>query len=323
MTQEIVDFLKSQLAYYEPGVYMRQYPEVQYRSLMPIETNAPEWTQNIVHYTSDGAGEVNWQSPQATDVPVVDVTRSAHSITVNMAAIGYRWNYPELLAAMQVGANLDAERAYFCREIVERTIDNVALRGDPELGWDGLINLPTRAPSQTSAIAAGGTVVRIEAGTLADGTTPLSKIGTAANAHRNRYWETLLADEVIADFNKLADRYLDWLVARRDGRHGLLARHGAGDAGHPAHPRHRDVDHAVPAREQRLHDPHGYAAEHHHDPRSGERRDCGIDRWCWGCASNEWPGDCLSPSARGAALPLPVPAFASCPRSRYQTGSGR
>ena len=180
MPQENLDFLQSQMVHYEPGVYMKQYPFVQYRRLVPVSTEADEWSQTIVHYTSDGVGEVAWQASQAVDVPLVDINRGQFAVKVTMAAIGYRWDHEELVAAERIGYNLNGDKASFCRERVEKFIDNIVLYGDTDRGWDGLIN--------------NSVLTRTEAG---QGTNETFTVAA------DRYWSNRDEDAVMEEINAL------------------------------------------------------------------------------------------------------------------------
>ena len=171
--QSAIGFLESQTAHIEREAYMEQYPFIQYPQLVPVSTEAPEWTSGIVHYSSDGAGAAAWFNPQSSDVPLVDVTREQHSVSVATASIGYYYTVEELSQAMMIpGYNLNAERAMFARRAAEEMLDDICLRGDTEQGWDGLINSDLVTDTNVATKAGGG-----------------------------RTWEGATAEEILRDIN--------------------------------------------------------------------------------------------------------------------------
>lgn len=155
--QDALGFLESQIAYIERDVYQTRYPEIQYPMLVPVDTNAPEWTRSITHYSMDQVGQAEWFNSDSTDMPFADVTRDQHNVGVEMAAIGYRYNTEELSLAMMTNTNLTNERANAARRAAEEYIDNIVTNGDATKNWDGLINFTgvTRVDAAASGTGSG------------------------------------------------------------------------------------------------------------------------------------------------------------------------
>lgn len=167
-------FLVSQTAHIESQVYRVQYPTVQYPALIPVDTSANEWATTVTYYSADRVGEAGWVNGNASDIPLVGVTREQHNTSVRMAAIGYGYNDEEINQARLAGVDLTTDKADAARRAAEEFVDNVALRGDSSVGFAyGLIN--------------ASTPTRVDAANNAAGTS--------------RLWSAKTGDEIIKDIN--------------------------------------------------------------------------------------------------------------------------
>lgn len=155
--QDAEGFLIAQLSYIEPQVYRIQYPAIRYRSLVPIDTSAPEWISSVTYFSLDGAGRAAWFNGRANDVPLAEIVRSKYETPVAMGAIGYEYDLEELSQAAMLGRNLDTDKASYAREVAEQFIDNVAIFGDVTKGpnFTGLANNPSVPTSTAAAVGAG------------------------------------------------------------------------------------------------------------------------------------------------------------------------
>jgi hypothetical protein len=151
--QRSMNFLISQQSIIEPTVYQMKYQEIQYPSLIPVDTSAPEWIKSVTYFSMDGVGQAQWFSGKAHDMPNVDLSREKFETGVHMAGIGYGYDLEELGTAQQLGMNLTADKANLARRISEEKIDQVAFGGDSQKGFTGLFNATT--PTATTAPADG------------------------------------------------------------------------------------------------------------------------------------------------------------------------
>ncbi|NSZ57779.1 DUF2184 domain-containing protein [Agrobacterium tumefaciens] len=151
--QVAMSFLIRQATLIEPTVYAMRYQEIQYASLIPVDTSAPEWIQSVTYFSMDGVGKAEWFNGNAHDVPKVELTREKFETSVSMAAIGYGYTLEELGTAQLLGMNLSADKASLARRIAEEKIDAVAFVGDTAKGLQGLVNSST--PTATTAPADG------------------------------------------------------------------------------------------------------------------------------------------------------------------------
>lgn len=148
-----LSFLVRQATLIEPVVYAMRYQEIQYPTLVPVDTSAPDWIQSVTYFSMDGVGKADWFHGNANDVPKVELTREKFETGVSMAAIGYGYTLEELGTAQLYGMNLSADKATLARRIAEEKIDAVAFVGDSTKGFTGLVNAST--PTATTAPADG------------------------------------------------------------------------------------------------------------------------------------------------------------------------
>jgi len=134
-------FLLSQKTHIEAAAIDIRYPDIQYPTLIPIDTSAPEWAKSITFFSNDRLGRAAWFHHMAKDVPRADVVREKFEHTIEMAAIGYGYTLQELGEAQLIpGTNLQSDRAAAARRAYEEFMEDIAFNGDDDKGWTGLIN---------------------------------------------------------------------------------------------------------------------------------------------------------------------------------------
>lgn len=139
--QQALGFVISQTASIEAGVYRIKYPDIQYPSLIPVDTSANEWAQLVTFFSMDTVGEADWFDHYAKDIPNAEVERAQHNHPISMAAIGYQYTLQEVnVARMIPGTNLNADKASGARRAYEEFMDRIAMTGAADKGWKGLIN---------------------------------------------------------------------------------------------------------------------------------------------------------------------------------------
>lgn len=156
--QSAYNFVVNQTTVIEAQVVRIQYPEVQYPNLIPVDTTTGnEWVKSITYFSADMVGQADWFHHTALDVPIAELTREKFERGIEMAAIGYRYTLEEVASAMNIpGLNLTADKATACRRAYEEFVDNIALRGAPAKGMEGLINSTLVAATTVPADGATG-----------------------------------------------------------------------------------------------------------------------------------------------------------------------
>lgn len=138
--QAALGFVISQTTAIERAVNEVVYPEIQYPSLVPVDTSAPEWVKSVTYFSSDKFGKADWINGNADDVPRAGTTRTKFETEVHMAGIGYGYGLEEINQAAMLGINLANEDAMAARRAYEEMVDRVAIYGDTRKGFEGLIN---------------------------------------------------------------------------------------------------------------------------------------------------------------------------------------
>lgn len=195
--QAALGFVLSQTTHVETAVNETIYPDIQYPSLIPVDTSAHSFAQTVTYYSSDKLGKAGWINGNADDVPLAGSELTQHKTAVHTAGIGYAYGWEEINHALMLGINLTADDAKAARRAYEEMVDGVALRGDTSKGFKGLINSPdVTAGALTNgnwaALAAAGEFDKI----LADVNNLLLGVGTATAY-------TTLADTLLLSMTKM------------------------------------------------------------------------------------------------------------------------
>jgi hypothetical protein len=136
--QANLGFVVSQATHIEAQVNRVVYPEIQYQDLIPVDTSAFAWAPSVTYYSMDGAGQAQWIGGKASDIPTVGVGMDKFETPVFMAAIGYDYSLEEVMRARAQQINLPAEKATLARRVYEEFVDNIALNGNAQKGFEGL-----------------------------------------------------------------------------------------------------------------------------------------------------------------------------------------
>lgn len=149
-------FLRQQTTVLSNRAFNVEYDIVDYASLVPINTDYPEWASGVDFQIGDLVGAAKWQSGYAKDVPLADVRLLSVSSQFAMYAVGYRYNVEELGKAMYAGYPLNARKAVSARQAADIFAAETALYGGGHPNWTGLINMASVTPAASPAAAGGG-----------------------------------------------------------------------------------------------------------------------------------------------------------------------
>lgn len=146
-----IGFVRNQSHVLNSRAFEIEYPEMDYASLVPVNTDYPEWASGVDTYVGDKVGAAKWQSGYSKDVPLADVTLQMVSSTFAMYAVGYQWNVEELGKATFANYPLTSRKATAARFAAEVFVWETALIGAGHPGWTGFINnqyiTPVSAPA--------------------------------------------------------------------------------------------------------------------------------------------------------------------------------
>lgn len=167
-------FVVSQVSRIEQEVYKTKYPEIQYPELIPVDTTGPEWVKTVTFFSLDQTGKADFINAGSNSMPLANTLRAKHEEQIYMAGIGYEYSLEELNIAALSGVPLTAEKADAARRGAEEFVDDIALRGRSDMGFQGLID--------HSAI---------------------TKVSAPNGASGTATWPTKTPDEIIKDVNDI------------------------------------------------------------------------------------------------------------------------
>ena len=125
---ESVFFLR-QLESIDAQVYLKKYPALLARQVLPPEVGVPEWANVRTYRQFDRQGIATLISDQSDDVPLSDITGAEFSSLIKKVGSGYRYSIDEMKAAMATGMPLDVQRALVARYNAERAVDQILANG--------------------------------------------------------------------------------------------------------------------------------------------------------------------------------------------------
>lgn len=141
--QAALGFVISQTSHIEQEVNRTVYPDIQYPSLIPVDTSAHPFAKTVTYFSSDKFGKAEWINANADDVPNATTDMAKHETSVYSAGIGYSYGWEEINHAQMLGYNLTSEGAMAARRAYEEMVDRVALQGDTVKNFTGLFNNAT------------------------------------------------------------------------------------------------------------------------------------------------------------------------------------
>lgn len=152
---QALNFVRQQSRVMSARAFNVEYDIVDYQSLVPVNTDYPEWASGADFQIGDMAGAAKWQSGWAEDVPKADVSLINVGIDFAMYAVGYGWNVEELGKAQFAGFPLTSRKAIAARQAADIFCAETALYGGGHPGWTGLINKAGVTPVVSPATGTG------------------------------------------------------------------------------------------------------------------------------------------------------------------------
>ena len=154
--QRALGFMLSQTALIQKEIYYLQYPDVDFRRLVPVSTEGTGWESEIQHFSADILGEMKEINAQTTVFPLVNIEHSEHQVRIADYGVAMKYGLKEIKQALMVpGRNLKREQMRGMRRAHDQTHWELILKGRTDLGWDGLINNSNVTSTTASADGAG------------------------------------------------------------------------------------------------------------------------------------------------------------------------
>lgn len=166
-----------QLEYIRPGMFEVQYPQLKGKQLVPVNNAVSTGAEQYTVRVTDKVGEAVVTSNYSEDAPSVDVKGSESTQKLVGIRASYRYTIQEMRAGMLAGQPLDVRKAMAARDVIERRLDDIILKGYAAVGLNGLLTL-TSTNSYTIPNGAAG----------------------------SKLWSKKTALEVLADLNGLVNK---------------------------------------------------------------------------------------------------------------------
>lgn len=143
---EPMTHLVGQLAYLETEARPQEYEERFYRVLLPgacVTSEAGEWAETVLHRTTDRTGKGKRVHPSGNNIPMANVATSQAGVSVAHGAIGYAYSQQQIRQSARYLTPLPAADQQAAVEGAEDHINDVALVGEVESNFKGLLNYGT------------------------------------------------------------------------------------------------------------------------------------------------------------------------------------
>ena len=137
-----LSFVEGQAASISREIYTTKYASIQYRELIPVDTSSNPWATHIIHYSENYVGRAQFLANRGTDFPTSAIERTQHSVRIEDLTSGMEWTEQEINQARLVGRPLRASLTRASVRAMEDFIDQTALYGNADFGWDGFLNNP-------------------------------------------------------------------------------------------------------------------------------------------------------------------------------------
>jgi hypothetical protein len=135
-------FFARETEYIKTRTYDAKSPELKGLRLVPQASDLPTGIEQITYRRYFEAGEAKVIADYAKDFPRVDVYAEEYTSKVVDIGDSFGYSIKEIRASMRNGKRLDQRRALNARRTIERKLNHLTLRTDPDWGTYGLLDYP-------------------------------------------------------------------------------------------------------------------------------------------------------------------------------------
>jgi hypothetical protein len=135
-------FFARETEYIKTRTYDAKSPELKGLRLVPMASDLPIGIEQITYRRYFEAGEAKVIADYAKDFPRVDVFAEEYTSKVVDIGDSFGYSIKEIRASMRNGKRLDQRRALTARRTIERKLNHLTLRTDPDWGTYGLLDYP-------------------------------------------------------------------------------------------------------------------------------------------------------------------------------------
>lgn len=133
--------------------YMRRYPDLIARQVIPTFESVAEWAAVYTWREWTPSGGAKFIKNAADDLPSVDVTGKEFSQSIRDCGNAYQYTLKEIKLAAATNTPLDAMRAETSRTAVEQLIDTTLATGSKDEGLYGILNQDSTGLASANRVA--------------------------------------------------------------------------------------------------------------------------------------------------------------------------
>lgn len=133
-------FFLRQLEFVDQRAYMRRYPALIARQVIPTFQSVADWANVYTWREWTPTGSAKFIANAANDLPSVDVTGAEFSQIIKDCGNSYQYTWKEIKKAAAMNLPLDTMRAETARTAVEQLIDHTLAVGSSAEGLFGVLN---------------------------------------------------------------------------------------------------------------------------------------------------------------------------------------
>lgn len=120
---------------------MTEYPEVRFRSILPVSNEISEGATEWTYRQFDEFGRAGLITDMSADFPRVDVQGAEKTNKILSYGTSYHYSIQEVRQSAFGGLPLETMRAQTARRVMERMFDKLVAKGDVKLGFStGFVN---------------------------------------------------------------------------------------------------------------------------------------------------------------------------------------
>jgi len=131
---------QKQLEHVKAKMFEVLYPELTYRRVFPIATDAHPGSDSITYHSFDESGEATILANNAKDLHRVDISGAETTKLVRNIGAAFGYSYFDILRAQKAGMPLEQRKANAARRAIERKMNSIAYLGDEEYNMTGLLS---------------------------------------------------------------------------------------------------------------------------------------------------------------------------------------
>lgn len=145
-----------QLEVIQTKIFEVKYPDIKWRSLLPVQSAIPLGARSSTYRMFEGYGEAKFLDNFATeDFPTAELTGKEFSEVIRSIGDKYMYSVEDLRASALMSVSLDVEKAKTARRVIERKFDQVCATGGGP--FQGLLNHAAQNAFVPATKTAGGT----------------------------------------------------------------------------------------------------------------------------------------------------------------------